>query len=83
MRDIVEEGSNGFLCELSPALALFLVLLGCMVERGSVSLRFRREPWFFAGAVAGFYDPHFGMGAAMLLCCAIRDFYDLLWGIGV
>jgi hypothetical protein len=50
----------------APALALFLVLLGWMVERGSGSLALSAGAVVFCCAVEGFYDPHFGMGAYWL-----------------
>jgi hypothetical protein len=50
----------------APALALFLVLLGWMVERGSGSLALSAGTVVFCCAVEGFYDPHFGMGAYWL-----------------
>jgi hypothetical protein len=50
----------------APALALFLVLLGWMVERGSGSLALSAGAMVFCCTVGGFYDPHFGMGAYWL-----------------
>jgi hypothetical protein len=50
----------------APALALFLILLGWLVERGSGSLALSAAAMVFCCAVEGFYHPHFGMGAYWL-----------------
>ena len=50
----------------APSLALFLVLLGWMVEKRSGSLALSAAAMIFCCAVKGFYDPHWGMGAYWL-----------------
>jgi hypothetical protein len=60
------EMKDAHLFTAAPALALFLLLLGWMVERGSGSLALSAGAMVFCCAVAGFYHPHFGMGAYWL-----------------
>jgi hypothetical protein len=57
---------NGHLFTAAPALAIFLVLLGWMVDRGCGSLIFAAAAMLFCCAVRGFYDPHWGIGAYWL-----------------
>lgn len=57
---------NGHLFTAAPALAIFLVLLGWMVDRGYGSLILAAAAMLFCCAVRGFYDPHWGIGAYWL-----------------
>jgi hypothetical protein len=57
---------HGHLFTAGPALAIFLVLLGWMVERGSGSLLLAAAAMLFCCAVDAFYDPHWGIPAYWL-----------------
>ena len=50
----------------APAMAVFLILLGWMVERGPGSFVLAAAAMLFCCAVPGLYDPYLGLGAYWL-----------------